>query len=335
MIENTMSVFDLVAVILLFKGIENSNKQYLWMFGAGIFVFLASLTKGVPGLFPVVLPLIYWLVTRKISLLKSLTYFAICFGVPVLIYGILIIDPSIRESLSIYVFKRLLGRIDVMPTADYRLEILWRLFTELIPVLLIVAIVWFVLKYKKQEMNLLQNKQLVYIFLLLGLAGSVPLTLTMVQKGWYLVPSFPYFAIAFALMISPWVSTQISKINAKSKAFKQFKLISLALLVGVLVFTAMQKGKISRENDTLLDVYAMGKVIPRFSVISVPKEQYDEYDFVLQGFLVRYFNISIDPNPVHSFYLQKKATQTCLPAGFQKTKLSLNKYELYQKDATQ
>lgn len=335
MIENTMSVFDLAAVILFIKGIEKSNKQYLWMLGSGVLIFLASLTKGVPGLFPAVLPLIYWLVTRKISLLKSLSYFAICFGVPILIYGLLITDPSIRESLSIYVFKRLLGRIDVMPTADYRLEILWRLFTEMIPVLLIIAIVWFVLKFRKQTINLLQNRQLVYTFLLLGLAGSVPLTLTMVQKGWYLVPSFPYFAIGFALIISPWVSIKISKINVKSKAFKRFKLISLALLLGVLVFTAMQKGKISRESDTLLDVYTIGKVVPRFSVISVPKTQYDEYDFVLQGFLVRYFNISIDPNPIHDYYLQLKDTKTSVPEGFQKTNLTLNKYELYQKHGIQ
>lgn len=335
MIENTMSVFDLAAVILFFKGIENSNKHYLWMFGAGVFVFLASLTKGVPGLFPSVLPLVYWMVTRKISLLKSLSYFAICFGVPMLIYGILIIEPSIRESLSIYVFKRLLGRIDVMPTADYRLEILWRLFTEMIPVLLIVAIIWFVLKFRNQTSNLLKNRQLIFIFLLLGLAGSVPLTLTMVQKGWYLVPSFPYFAIAFALMISPWVSLQISKINVKSKAFSRFKLISLTLFLGVLVFTAMQKGKISRENDTLLDVYTIGKVVPRFSVISVPKDQYDEYDFVLQGFLVRYFNISIDPNPSHAYYLQRIDTKSSVPEGFQKTNLTLNKYELYKKQSMQ
>ncbi|MBK8151822.1 MAG: hypothetical protein IPK61_01270 [Saprospiraceae bacterium] len=71
--------------------------------------------------------------------------------------------------------------------------------------------------------------------------------------------------------------------------------MSILLFVSVLVFSGMQKGKISREQDIVSDVYKVGSVVPRFSTITVPLEMYDQYDFILQGFLVRYFNISISP----------------------------------------
>ena len=87
-----------------------------------------------------------------------------------------------------------------MPTANYRLEILWRLFTELIPILIIVTITIFASGKNKLRDYLSENRKLAVLFFCIGMSGSVPLTLTMVQKGWYMVPSFPYFALSFALL---------------------------------------------------------------------------------------------------------------------------------------
>jgi hypothetical protein len=86
-------------------------------------------------------------------------------------------------------------------------------------------------------------------------------------------------------------------LKARIKSFP-FWLIAISVVFvffGVLSFTAMQLGKISREKETITDVYKIGKIVPKISTITVPTEMYDQYNFILQGFLVRYFKISISP----------------------------------------
>jgi len=329
LMENTMSVFDLAAVILIVQNLKKSSQNYFAWIIAGIMIFLASFSKGLPGLFPVVVPFLYWIVDRKIGFKKHLLLTLLLFSIPALIYAILFIIPVSRESLSIYVFERLLVRVDSMPTSSYRLEILWRLFTEMIPVLLVLCIVFVTGYFKKATMAVSENGKIAFFYFLIGLSGSTPLTLTMVQKGWYLVPSFPYFAIAAAMLISPYISKSLSVIDTTGRKFRIFFIATIVLFLSVLVLSATQFGKISREKETLSDVYKIGKVVPRFSTITVPANLYDEYDFILQGFLVRNFNISIDPTKEYKYFLNMKGNIATIPPEYQMVEISLEKYELY------
>lgn len=331
LMENTMSLFDLTAIILIVYSLKNNTENYLYWIGAGLMIFLASFSKGVPGLFPVVVPFIYWLVYRKKGIGKILLYTGILFLVPAIIYLILFMIPVSRESLSIYIFKRLLGRVNSMPTADYRLQIIWRLFTELLPVIVILSIVFATARFKKVKTEFRKNSKAILFFLMVGLSGSIPLTLTMVQKGWYLVPAFPYIAISAALLISPYISRSLITINMDGNKYKIFRVATVLLFAGVMIVSASQIGVISREKEKLSDVYKIGKIVPRFSTLTVPENQYDEYDFVLQGFLVRYFNISIDPSATYKYFLTEKASSDSIPSEYKKLDLSLEKYDLYVK----
>ncbi|GAB1398422.1 hypothetical protein MASR1M65_32020 [Saprospiraceae bacterium] len=78
------------------------------------------------------------------------------------------------------------------------------------------------------------------------------------------------------------------------------------------------------------DVYQIGSVVPRFSTLTVPAKMYDQYDFVLQGFLVRYFNISISPYKQYEYFLKEKTMDTTIPQNYQKLDLKLSKHELYK-----
>ena len=171
------------------------------------------------------------------------------------------------------------------------------------------------------------------MFFCIGMSGSVPLTLTMVQKGWYMVPSFPYFALSFALLIVPFIYKPISKWSMQSYNYKTFVFVSILLFVSVLVFSGMQKGKISREQDIVSDVYKVGSVVPRFSTITVPLEMYDQYDFILQGFLVRYFNISISPYRQYRYYLKEKDINSEVPNIYRKVDMDLINYDLFVQDS--
>lgn len=326
MIENTMGVFILISVIISIQSIQKENFWFGWI-SSGLFIFLASFSKGVPGLFPIVLPLIWWFVYREIALSKAIQYAMVLLLVPALIYSVILMFPGPRESLSIYFFDRLIRRVDDMPTTFNRFETARKLFVEMLPVLISVTILMLI-KGKQFFQRISETKKEFRFFLLLGFAGSLPLMLTKVQKGWYMVPSFPFFAIAFASLCLPFVYEWFSGMSAKSIRF--VKTMSFMLAAGVLVVTALQFGKISREEAILTDVYKIGKVVPGFTTMSVPKEQYDQYNFILQGFLVRHFFISISPEKNLPYFLAEKGKKVAIPYGYEEINLDLRAYVLYK-----
>ncbi len=328
--ENTLSVFALGAVLLMLYNLDTDKYRPVKWVIAGVLICFATLCKGLPGFFLLSVPVIFWLSQKKATLQKAIFQTSILVATVVIFYLILFNIPESRESLSIYLFERVLVRLDSMPTADYRMQILWRLFTESIPQLMLAGIILGLAKWNNITIRFYDNKSIALFFILIGLSASVPLTLTMVQKGFYLVPAFPYFAIGFAILLAPIVSDLIEKKNTL-RFRKTFTIISGLLLVTVLSFTWMQKGKLSREMQTMHDVYKIGTLVPKFSAITIPPEMYDEYDFVLQGFLVRYFNISIDPFEKHQFFLIEKKLQDNIPEHYEKVNLKLKKYILYQR----
>ena len=218
----------------------------------------------------------------------------ILFAVPAVFYLVLILIPESRESLSIYFFDRLLRRVADVPTADTRFETLFRLLAELIPVFIFCALAILFTRRSKIKSNLLENANTALLFIAIGLSGTIPLMLTMVQKGWYMVPAFPYFAIGFAALICPSISSAIERIDYKGAKYKYFKVFGLVVFACCILGISMQIGKVSRDPDLISDVHKIGNNCEKFSVLTVPPEMYKQYDFVLQGYLVRYFNISIE-----------------------------------------
>lgn len=176
-----------------------------------------------------------------------------------------------------------------------------------------------------------ENGRSILLFLGIGLSGTFPLMLTMVQKGFYMVPAFPYFAIAFALLILPIIHIAISRLNSQSSDYKTF--ISLAALIfltiGIITFT--KRNDVEREKDIITDVYEIGKIVPKYAAVTVPETMYDQYNFILQGYLVRYFNISISPYDNFDYYLKEKKMPEPVPDIYKKLDLNLSKYELYER----
>lgn len=62
-LENTMAVFIILSVFIYMKSLKSHH--YLFCFLSGCMLFLAFLTKGFTGLYPLSFPFFYWLFIRK------------------------------------------------------------------------------------------------------------------------------------------------------------------------------------------------------------------------------------------------------------------------------
>src|ERR1019366_5164209 len=91
--ENTMTIFTLAAVLFIIRAMKrNRLVSGLGIIG-GVFIFLATLSKGIPGFFPVCVPVIYYLIIRNTTLKKAAIITFIITIIPILIYGIILLFP--------------------------------------------------------------------------------------------------------------------------------------------------------------------------------------------------------------------------------------------------
>lgn len=327
MMENTMGLFTLSAIILIYKAIESERNEFVTLIISGIFIFLATMSKGVPGFFPISMPFLYWIIFRKKSLLKVIIQTLLILSVPVLLYFIFFnIQPS-QESLSFYLTKRLLGRINDDPTVGNRFYILKRLFTELLPQIIITVLIISVTKLKKTNVPLISNIALSIFFFSIGIAATAPMTLTMVQRGFYLVPSFPYFAIGFSILIAPIVFNFKEKVINNPGNFKIYRVLSVVIFVFAIGFSLMQKGKTGRDRDMLHDVHAIGNTIPKKSAITVNQDIANTY--VLECYFIRYYNISIYIDEPKDYLMIKKTDEPVIPTDFEKLNIDTKIYDVY------
>jgi hypothetical protein len=123
----------------------------------------------------------------------------------------------------------------------------------------------------------------------------------LVQKGFYMVPAFPFIAIGFALLLVNEVDHLISTKLLAYKGIKWVKVCFVLLFVFSLILPITQIGKYSRNEEILKDIYVAGKLIPERSVINCSLEL--EKDWTLQTYLSRYFFISLDVNADHAYFL--------------------------------
>ncbi|MEO6305844.1 MAG: hypothetical protein ABIP51_22045, partial [Bacteroidia bacterium] len=323
--ENTMGIFILLSVLFYLKTLKEN--KILFTFVSAGFIFLATFSKGIPGFFPVAMPVLYWLTLKKINFRQAILHSFILLGIPVLIYLILVCFPSAKESLSNYLIKRVIHRIGEDPTVESHFYILGRILVELLPGIAFLALLIF--GFRKKFILRKEKKSWAIFFILLGLSGVLPLMLTMVQKGFYFIPSLPFFAIGFALVISkPLSHWALMVVNSTTN--KTVTLFSVLLLCGVIVFSCFNIGKASRDADMLNDVKEFGKVIPEFSTVSISDHRWN--DWPLQCYLIRYHNISIDPQHADNEYriIDKNAPDSTV-TNYQKVALPTLQFDLYKK----
>ena len=328
--ENTMGIFTLLSVYFSLKAIYRNQYVFLSLLLSGICIFLASFCKGISGFFPIGVIGLYWLISRELSFFKMLGYTLVLILIPTIIYLLLCTNATAYESLSFYIEKRLLTRIDSAPTVDSRFYIVERLFMELLPVIISSGLLLATFKYKqiKQEIDKFYRHKII-LLLLIGCSGSIPLVLTLVQKGFYMAHSLPFFAIGFALLVAPGLSSLIERINIEKQSFKLFRGTMFGLLGAVLLFSFLQKGKTSRNADLLHDVYLMGEQIPPYSIITIDKKMWENWD--LQCALIRHYNISVDRSATaHDFYLIEKKLDKKPLDKFEKITLKTKRYNLYK-----
>lgn len=332
LMENTMGIFILMAFYFALKALKLEQQVWLNLILSGISIFLASFSKGIPGLFPIGIVGIWWLVKRTISFKQMVIYTTVLILVPALIYlALIFFNENAFESLSNYTVKRLFHRVQNAHTVGSRFHVLEKLVVETLPAIMltIIFLVSGSFKMLRNKIQKTYNFDILFVFLV-GLSGTIPLMLTLVQKSFYFIHALPFFALTMAMLSAPVIAKWIGKVKIQSILFKVFYFSTYVGLIVVLFYSYKQIGKTERDQEILHDVHLVGDVIPSGTLIGIDNDMHN--DWGLHTYMVRYYNISFDPNNEnqHSFILSKKPKPEFDSSEFMRVDLPLKVYSLYE-----
>lgn len=341
LLDSTMAIFDLAAVAILYTTLQSGKASILSFIVAGIMIFLATLTKGPVGVFPLGMPAIYWLVYRKPSLGKIIVLTIILAATLVACYSVLLTIPAAKTCLQEYMNQQVLmalsGKREVTGGGLGRFAIIPELLSQLLPGLGAVVLVFGLSKLLKRNITLLpERKKALLFFTLLAVSASLPIMLSVKQRSFYLVPSFPYYAIAIGLLGYPFFAALTTNNNIKTSTIRIINVVLVVITLGAAAYIGTRYGKIGRDEELVSDMKTLLQYVPLGERVGVCREM--DYDFAFLSYLQRYNRMEVNLDyPTATYILADK--QLCQGTfrdsianmGFKEQPYVFRKYVLYRK----
>lgn len=326
MLENTMMLFDLLAVFFIFKSVNKYKFFYLLL--SGICIFLAFMSKGLVALFPLSLIFWIWLVERKSTFLKMFFETFFLLFITLLPFLLLIYFNEKAETFfTTYWQKQIVGTIHLAKPLSKRYDILLDLLQQIIVPVLISFILFLFFKFRKIKTENYKNNKKILIFILLSLSAILPFILSLKQRHFYLVPALPYISIVFGLLNEKYFHILTEYLQTK-KFFTVFKVFIFILLIVSFSFSSYQVGKYGRDKNLQSDIEKIIEKTGKNTDISISQDIYTIWSF--HAYMNRYANNSLSPNKEFTYLIMKK-NEKFKNEKYKKINIKLNNFELYTK----
>lgn len=303
MMENTLSIFILMAVLFVLKNFQ--TQKICWLVLSGVFLFLAVMTKGVQALFPACFPFVLFIVFRQGKWYSALLKSTGLIMIPALLFLLIFQIAEAKVYFQDYFSKRLVYTFTAAEfQSESRIHILKKLTESLIIPLLAVLIIQFSLPVKSKILP--AAKRVFIAFALLALCGTLPLMVTKEQRRFYLVPVLPFYAIAMAALVERKTTDTFISVFSDDSTKRRLNRFSGLLLLSVVFYSANSVGKPGRDTDMISEVKEIGKHVSEGSILKTDGILAERYG--LRLYLERYFDISL----YEGDYLQPKYVLTTM-----------------------
>lgn len=328
LMENTMAIFTTASILTML--LYTRKETIAYPIAGSLLVFLAVLSKGPVGLFPLGAPLIFIFFLDQGNRWGWLRYFGIQLAGFILLFALTVSMEEPRIFLQHYMEVQLKPALS--PT-DGKLsyEIIGQLVIALSPMLILSAVSF---GSRSSQPNLL-GKSVFWMassFLLIGLSASLPILLSVKQSKFYLLPSISMFSLGFALLLLPVVQQIITRIsgNWKRKISLGVKAVSVVAVFISIALSLHNKGAYSRDKALLLDVDRIQSFTGSRTLLHAGWELNGEWH--LFAYLNRLYDIRlVMPNAKNEtgYYITRSGSQNGLPFNQYEKLYSGNKFDLY------
>lgn len=334
-IEDLLVVFTTFSSWAILQAIAAPFKNsLLWLLLAALLMAAAFFTNGLQAFFPLIIPLIHYFVFKHYpfgrACLQTL-YLLIATGSAI---GIVLLDQSASLFMQHYFNQQVIASLVGQRGGSYsgfaHLLGFVLITINLLPLSIVTAGLAVVIAKKNKQplakviINIFQHKQVLF-WGLIALAASLPVLLSQRQMAHYFLQSFPFWILMFLEILTPIVVSWVATINIKQRQYRRWLGASLLLLLTSISYVAYVYG---RPSAVLVDVNAISKIVPKKSMISIPKWLWQRWD--LHVYFYRYYQISLTTELNQTYYLQQQ-TNVVQPVGYQPMHLPLKNFLLFKK----
>jgi len=316
----TFMVFALLSVWLSWRSVARPDRFGLNAMLAGIAIFLGFQTKGPFALFALAVPGIAWITfgvsfrRAALATVVSAAGFAALFG------GLLLASADARAMWSDLIDRQVLdsvkGKREAHRPAFYNVGQFAQQMLGPLGVVTIAALA------TRTWIRRFRFSRTAAFFLLVALAGSLPLFFLPRQKVRYMLHAFPFFVMALGAV----TEEAALRIQALLRDRRRVR-IGLATLSALLVLAGattmvIREGEVTKAHDFYRDIYLKDLPIPRRATIHV-KPRKLIWTWHLWQYAQRHMAVNLKgvkpglPVPATCEYLiVEKGAGVEVPAGF-------------------
>jgi 4-amino-4-deoxy-L-arabinose transferase-like glycosyltransferase len=315
LLETSVSVFTTAAVAAAIEAAyaDRMTAAVGWGILSGASIVAATLTKGPVGLFPLAAPVVFSLLSGRgrgwALLAGQWATVAVC---AVALWSVTAARGSLTQYVDLQVVAAIGGQREVSASS---LTIVKQLIQAvLVPIIVAGGLV--IIAARRFEVPSPRQRLEAASFLVLGLAGTLPIAVSAKQAGHYLVPAVPLFALAAARVVAPTLAAAAARIAARGTGADVLAAVNrLTAVVLLLTIVAALVPAIGRDRDRLADLDVLESTIPRGATVGICPASND--DWGLHAWLERRFRVSLDAahGSQRAWFLETAAPHAGCPPG--------------------
>ena len=271
MLENTMTFFILLSVLLCLLSLKNPTMLFSCLYGmlAGFSMFCAILIKGPVALFPLAVPMLAMMHDAKKTNVST-TVFSLLMTLMVSFGLMFSTNTAALHFFKRYVSRQVLASVTSAPeTWTSRFAVLIVVSRESLVPLLIGGTLAAVLYRLRQTAMSSIHSRLFLFYLGIALAGSFPILISVKQRRWYAFPSLPFYAMTIAVVFNGAALTLERWVESNKNIGKNVIIFSSVLLLIALSLMFAEKNTPRRDKDFHADFSKQNIAVEGRKVISV------------------------------------------------------------------
>jgi Dolichyl-phosphate-mannose-protein mannosyltransferase len=307
MLENTQAVLTTASVYAIVRSVQAAHLAVPWAAMGGGLIVAAVLVKGPTGFFPLAAPLLIAMAfpsLARTALVGAAPTFA---TVGAACAGILAFDAP-RAALTAYWNQHVYAAISgdrggsrVAGAIALARHLAGGIFLRLGGMLALLFVLTSLAGFTREK-QAADRWRWASVFLLLALAGSLPVILSTKIAGHYLVPSIPFYALGCATLSLPLVEPLYRRYSDRRWATTGMSAAGAILLLLVTVVPFLPVRIEPRDVPWIAEYEQVGgHLTPRTTISSCPAVA---DDWGLHAYMQRFFRVSVDTERRHSYYLQ-------------------------------
>lgn len=306
MLENTMGIFTISSVYFYLRSTRSLSisAKYYYLILSSLMVLFAFLSKGFTGLYVLVFPLTYWLFDKKRNIMKGLldSVFLTLFSA-LLLMTLFYFNNDAFDAILRYYERQVVGSLENVVTVKSRFYIVSKLLTELLIPIGLLLVLYFWTRKKEIQFFSNENKGVSVSFFALGLCGVLPVVISLKQSGFYIVTTFPFFALALSLIVIGAVERLQDTLFLKG--IKLVKGLSYGLITVCIVLFFVSVNRVGRDKEKLSMITAFDKKIIDGQVVFIPDYMWSDWNIHAYFSRLKNVSLSTETPSTGALYLSK------------------------------